>query len=598
MITSLIRGFDSLTSGLVLTDGTAEPEVSVYNLYNIERVEVLKGPGAFLYGGNPLSGTVNLMRKKAVFEDVGKLDLSYGSFGHKRTSVDYGVSSEDRGVAFRINGMWRDTDGFRDGRTNESIAFNPTWLFRVNETNTINVDVEYVDLEYIPDSGLPLYNNQLPDVPRERNYQSPSDISDQQVQRYKVEWQAQLNDNITLIDRLYHTELEWLSTGTIFNGVFPSQTSLNDVYRTLIKLDDDQRFTGNQLELKADFSTGAVTHQLLTGLEYVRQKDTFDLDVGYLPNIDLYNPVEYATDTFIPLPGQHQTGETEVDIISPYVIDHMEFGPNCHVFMGARYDAIDFKDKVTGYEGDFDKVSPMFGFLWGATPSQSFYGNFGQAFAAPSTLVLTQDRQPEESQQFEIGWKKNWMSGRLNTTLALFDLERENIAIPDDNGVTKQTGTQDASGLEFELAANLPNRIHAYFSYAYTDAELTEFRESQFFLVDGQPFLQVFDRSGNIPAFVPDHLMNIWVGKDFDSGLGLAAGARYVDDQFIAEDNAYSIDSALTLDAAISFKTARWRASANVKNLTDEEYDTRGFGATSVIPGEGISVVGKFEIHF
>ncbi len=594
----LIRGFDSLSNGLVLTDGTLEPEVTFYNLYNVDRVEVLKGPGAFLYGGNPLSGTVNIMRKKPQFDNFGKAGVSYGSFNQWRGTIDYGVSNRDKGIAFRLNGMWRESDGYRDDKANETGAINPSFTYKVNDRHSLTFDAEYVDLKYRSDAGLPLLNNQIPDVPRERSYQSPFDISDQNVNRYQLEWRYDVNPNVTIIDRAYHTELDWLSAGTLFIGVFPSQTSLNDVYRVLTRLDDKQKFSGNQLEVKVDFTTGIVGHQLLAGVEYIQQRDLFDLNVGYLPNVDLYNPVETAGQDFIPLPGQHQTGDTQADVIAPYVIDHLTLGPKCHVFLGARYDTINFDDNNTGFESEFQKLSPMFGFLWSATEDQSVYGNYGQAFAPPSSLVVAQDRKPEESEQVEIGWKKQWLGGRLNSTFAVFDLEKQNIAIPDPNGVTKQTGTQQSRGAEVEIAANLENRVHAYFSYAYTDAELTEFTESLFFLIDGQPFLQVLDHTGNTPAFAPDQLVNLWVGKDFDSGLGVAGGVRYVGAQYIDEDNAYEIGNALTVDAAVSYTTKKWRVSANLKNLTDEEYETSGFGGTSVIPGDSMSIVGKFEINF
>jgi len=126
----LIRGFDSLSNGLVLTDGTLEPEVTFYNLYNIDRVEVLKGPGAFLYGGNPLSGTVNLMRKQPLFDDFADLTMSYGSFESFNGSLDYGVSSQEENLAFRVNGMWRESDGFRDDKDNQTAAINPSLTFR------------------------------------------------------------------------------------------------------------------------------------------------------------------------------------------------------------------------------------------------------------------------------------------------------------------------------------------------------------------------------------------------------------------------------------------------------------------------------------
>ena len=98
------------------------------------------------------------------------------------------------------------------------------------------------------------------------------------------------------------------------------------------------------------------------------------------------------------------------------------------------------------------------------------------------------------------------------------------------------------------------------------------------------------DRTGATPAFAPQHMLNVWAQKRLDNGLGVSLGARYVGEQFIAEDNVYIIDSVLTLDAGVSYAydDVSWRL--NVRNLTDREYATRGFGATSVIPADPLAV--------
>ncbi|MEK7726836.1 MAG: TonB-dependent receptor plug domain-containing protein, partial [candidate division KSB1 bacterium] len=110
-----IRGFESISNGLVLTNGAPEPEVTFYNLYNVERVEVLKGPSAFLYGGNPLSGTINLVRKGPEFENFLFAASGYGKFKSYRSTVDLSLANRASGVAFRLNGLWQDSKSFRAG---------------------------------------------------------------------------------------------------------------------------------------------------------------------------------------------------------------------------------------------------------------------------------------------------------------------------------------------------------------------------------------------------------------------------------------------------------------------------------------------------
>ena len=112
----MLRGFDSLSSGLILTDGAPEPETTYYQLYNAERVEVLKGPAGFLYGSDPLAGVVNIVRKQPVPVSFATFGARGGSHGTAEGTLDFGLGSEGRPVSFRLNAFWRESDGYRDVR--------------------------------------------------------------------------------------------------------------------------------------------------------------------------------------------------------------------------------------------------------------------------------------------------------------------------------------------------------------------------------------------------------------------------------------------------------------------------------------------------
>ena len=177
----IIRGFDSLSSGLVLTDGASEPEATFYNLYNLDRVEVLKGPGAFLYGGNPLSGSVNLSRKQPIFSNAFQIGGSYGPYKTVRGTLDANRADIDRGIAWRVNALRQVSDSYRDDKASGSWAVNPAATWRPDDKTTITANFEYVTSRHKSDSGLPIINGAVADVPRTRSYQSPFDASDQDI---------------------------------------------------------------------------------------------------------------------------------------------------------------------------------------------------------------------------------------------------------------------------------------------------------------------------------------------------------------------------------------------------------------------------------
>jgi len=583
----VLRGFDSLSSALVLTDGVPEPESTFYQLYNVERVEIFKGPAGFLYGSNPLAGVVNLVRKQPLPHGLASFGIGWGSFHTTEASFDLNAASAEGRTSFRLNGLWRESDGYRDGRDYSVSAIHPVFAWRPNERKALTVSLELSSSDYRPDAGLPLLAGVLPDVPRERSYASPLDQSRQDIVRIQVDYEVVINERFTVRNKLYSRELDWDTRGTLISGVLDFGTG-PQVLRVLLDLDDRQNLFGNQLELlwRTD------RHQLLAGIELMRYADDFSLDVGFLPVIDLFEPVETPGAAPIPIPGQASSGDSETTIVAPYFVDQIRFSDRARLMIGARFDSIDFDDRLSGMSRSDSEISPLVGFVYELKPDTWLYANVARSFA-PASVRVAGERQPEKSRQFEIGLRRNLAGGRLHTIVAAYQLERDNIAIPDDNGFTQQAGDQRSRGLEAELGGEFGKGLLGTLSYAYNKAELIRFAE--LIQLPFPPFFAVLDRSGNTPAFAPQHLFRAWLSRAFDSGLGVAGGLRWVDTQFIAEDNVAQIDGHALLDAAVYYGLDRWRVSLNLKNLTDEEYGTRGFGSFSVIPGQPFSATVRIE---
>jgi outer membrane receptor protein involved in Fe transport len=605
----MIRGYDSISGSLVMTDGAVEPESTWYPTYNVAGVEVLKGPSGFLYGTDGLAGTVNIVRKQPVETNFATFGLSGGSFGTYEGTLDWNRASGDGSKNFRVNGLAYGSDNWRDIGDASQYALNPSFTWKIGEASRLNVNAEYVQADFSPDSGLPLVSNEVPDVPRERSYQTPMDFSEQDIARFQADYETKVSDGLRLRNKFYYRGLDWLTSGTQFAGVFPAPPAGElFVSRLLTSLDDDQEFLGNQFEGVFRAKTGTITHDLLAGIEVKYLTDDYSIDVvppqspltpAGIPAISLENPVETAQ----PVPGiPYLSGTSDSWVYAPYVTDQMTFSTEFQVLLGARWDVISRDDeRVPGpllfpattenLSRDDDKVSPMVGVLWAPNPTLSFYANGSEAFA-PAGVRVFGDLEPEKSTGFELGTKKKLMGNRMRATFAVYQLERENVAIPDDLGVTQQAGDQRSRGVEVELAAEPARGLHASLAYAYTDAELTHFAERVIVGFDpfGQPVYATVDRSGNDPAFVPQNLVNLWVGKTFSGGLGIGGGARFIDEQFVAEDNAAKIDSAIVIDATVFYELKSLRLSLNFKNLLDEEYEMRGFGSTSVLPAQPFAV--------
>ena len=208
----VVRGFDSLDTGLVLVDGAPDTEATFYPLYNVQQVEVLKGPGAFAWGGGALAGTVQVVRKQPVTPRFADLTLAYGRYGTYEAAADANTASADGTLAFRLNAVAQGTDGYRDGRDGSIAALNPTFAWRPDERTRLALSYEYLSNRQSPDSGLPFVNSASADVDRRTSYQSGSDFSEQDAQRARFDAERRLNDTFVLRDKLYWAALDWQPT--------------------------------------------------------------------------------------------------------------------------------------------------------------------------------------------------------------------------------------------------------------------------------------------------------------------------------------------------------------------------------------------------
>lgn len=606
----LIRGLNSLNNGLILTDGSTEIKSTIYKLYNIERIEVLKGPGAFLYGGNTLSGTVNMWRKQPVFRNFLRGIGSVGYFRTFRGAADLNLACMQTGLAFRLNAYWHETDNYRDAKSSKQFAVNPAFTWRINQHTDVTANFEYAQNDFQPDAGLPLQFSfdgtppRVPEVPRRRSYQSPFDDSDQKTGRLRLDFSSKLSDALTLRNKFYHIDHDWQSIGTLLFGAAPTIRGDIAVQRALQQFDARQKLLGNQLDLLLFFNTGGMTHKMVAGFEFTRYKDRYELRLGNIATMDLFDPVETTPNILQIILLPFSGADARTLVYAPYVVDQISLSSRLYFFLGGRFDLINYDDIRFDFDSStlqsvaaqtnrtYKKLSPMAGLTLAALPSLSFYASAGRSFAPPSTLTPG-NPEPEESEQCEIGTKMRNGNGTLSASLAFYHLRKENLTIPDETGVLRQTGKQRSRGVELDIIAQPFAGVLTSLAYAFTEANLTEFRD---FVNTGGGF-RLVNRSGNRPPFAPKHLLNFWTTISLRYGIGFGAGMRFVSDQFISEANRFKIESYVLIDAALFFRRDTWSWRLNFKNLTNKTYFLRGFGDSSVLPADPFTAYSTIEFQ-
>jgi TonB-dependent siderophore receptor len=577
----VLRGFDSTDSGLLLVNGAYEPRTGINQTYNIDRLEVVRGPIGFLYGGNAMAGAVNLVRKQPLAQDFSRIEFLAGSYQTGRTEVDVNHHSADSSALFRLNGMWQSSDGYRDRERLKAYAVNPSLTLRVSDRTAVNFDVEAQRTDGTLDMGIPIVNGEIPDVPRTRNYGSPFDTARQDTGRVQINLESVLSPTRTMHNKVYFTDQKWTDSGAVLAGVFPAPGDAT-VLRLFGDLLQKVRVAGDQFDTVMRFGSGPVRHELVAGIEAQELKVNSTVNIGLLPPIDLVNPVETAQTPIAFIPGAGFGVDLKIRTIAPYVLEVLHLQERWHLSLGGRIDSIDQKNGIIGVSKRETDFSPFVGVLYSPSSQVSLYGNYGEGFNPISLGVVNKDPKPEKSRGTEVGLKTQTLSGRLRASATLYKLKKNNIAIVDQTGLVAQLGDQESKGAELELSASLLPGMDMLLVYGYTDATLTRFTR-----ID--PLTgAINDFSGNDPTWAPKNVFNSWIGKGFGNGIRVAGGVRYADKRFVDEANQVVAGAYTTLNMTLSLEKARWTTSIYLNNLTNRKYETRGFN--SVIPAAGFNV--------
>jgi|GEM_PF-515245 len=620
----LIRGFDSNSAGLVLIDGISLPDASPFkfygfgfhNLYNVEQVEVLKGPAAFLYGGNTLSGAVHLIRKNPRFANFGSVKISHSRYNSYQESLDMNYCDDDSAFAFRLNGLHQIDRKYRKHTRNNTLALNPALSWRPDNSSLMTVNIEYKHENLKPDVGIPLYNLdgewQVPDVPNTSSYQTEFDKSLYDNTRLRIEYQRNLPGGGELKNTLFAHSLDGKSRFTLplipyrYSGI--SWT----VPRNMYTIGQRQQIIGDQLELYQTWQTGQLKHNILMGVEgtYI---DNFTVkQATEIKSVSLFDQREIVTrdfDELITFP-RIETNTTQW-ILGMYLVDYVSLWEFLQVFGGSRIDYIDYytdrrnasfdyigralsSDPVP-FDQQFLKLSPMLGLVLKESENLWFYGNAGRAFASGERIV----DEPEVSTQFEFGYRYRSDSKRIRNTVSLYSITKENMSIPLtgplQGDVHASRGSQRVTGFEFQFVYQSKTDWFLSIENAYTYAEYLKFHA---LAATDAGKLTLRDFSGNVPLFVPNQIMYIKLYKDFKNGINFGTGYRYVSDQYAKYENDFEIERYGVYQTYLGYRLKNWTFQLNTSKISGNDLVSRGLGPYSVIPVVPLEFSGTIEASF
>ncbi|MEH1843092.1 MAG: TonB-dependent receptor [Nostoc sp.] len=599
-----IRGFSANND--ILRNGLRDPfnYSAGFNVANIERIDVLKGPASVLYGQGSLGGVINLVTKQPLRDPFYSVEFSAGSYDFYRGAVDLsGPLNDSKTVLYRLNLAALTTESFVDFYDEQQYFVAPVLTWQIGDRTKLTLEAEYFARpKSNGQQGFPAAGAVLPNpngrIPRNRNLVKPDDFDNSYAIRVGYDLEHRFSENWQIRNAFKFSQVDRIGRLTANAALAADYRTLS---RTFATLDDSfNRFFNVDTYVVGQFSTGSIRHQLVTGFNLTRQEGGFFNTSYRAAPIDLFNPVygrpigafTNSTDSY-----------SKTDALGIYVQDQVTLADNLKLLLGGRFDTFNSSSRTqtlnsanirgnTAPEVSDNAFSPRVGIVYQPITPISLYVNYSRAFV-PATGATFEGSafQPERGTQYEVGVKAD-LNDRLSTTLAFFDLTRSNVLTTDNrpgipSGFSIQTGEQRSRGIELSLAGEILPGWNIIAGYSYTDARTTQ-----------DNTIPVDNRLNNVPK----NAFNLWTSYEIQQGalqgLGFGLGFFFVGERFGDLANTFRLPSYVTTDAAIFYKRDRFRAALNVKNLFDVDYFASAVNSVNVYPGEPLTVQGTIRWEF
>ena len=587
-----IRGFDA--SNDFYLDGIRDDSQYKRDLHNIERVEVLKGPAAVLYGRGSQGGIVNRVSKLPEFGRRSTIEAQGGSDDLRSLYADLSTDPSEN-LSLRLNMGNMDENSFRDGVSGNRQLFAPSMSWQLTPDLNWLVQYEYSRYNRTPDRGIPGVNGRPADVSRETTYGNDHDFIDDKAQSLRSKLTYEINDNWQLRQTLGVFKLDSDFDNTYLTSFDPKT---NKVARQHWQQDLTTRNVYNNLELEGGFDTFGLEHRLLTGVEIGSQRrdpKLYNAATGRtpgaqpVPSLDLFNPNRELRHT-----GSMQVfsdSHTEVESRAVYVQDQLRLNEQWQLLAGLRYDTFDIEStnqlKNLTEDRDSHSTSPRFGIVWTPLQNHSFYASWSKTFSpvgggligiTPGAAGNSNDLSPELTKQKEIGVKSDWLDDRLSTTLAVYDLELYNrrTSDPNDPTLTVMTGLQRSRGVELTATGKLVGNWYMRGGVGVQDTTIEKDNNG----LEGKRVNNVAKHNGSL--FLTWKPEMGWYGE---TGLTLV-GQRYADNA-----NTTVLPGYGRWDALLGYRFKDWDLRAALNNITDREYYASATSQYQIQPGAPRSVV-------
>lgn len=615
-----LRGFSARND--IFVDGVRDLSPQSRDPFNLEQVEVTKGPTSAVSGRGSTGGTINLISKTPAFSPFYNFDVVFGTDKTKRVTGDVNIPLDELGLgertSFRLNAMYHDSNfPGRDVVENNRWGIAPTFSFGIGRKTLMTLGYFRLQQDNISDYGIPwvpVTNNALAafrdrpaPVPRETFYGYLSrDKEKLRSDLATIQLTHTFSDNFSLRNqfRYGNSMRDSIATPPRFTTDLNS-TDINREMRSWLAEDD---VYDNQTDFTAKFNTGFIKHALVTGAAFTREKNI--RQVRTAPNVrtTLLNP--NPNDTFNGIFAINPLlGDITADSQGIYIFDTASFGEKYDLTGGIRWDRFDASglsapaNATTTVQTAIARTDKFLSFRVGAVyrplPFGSIYASVASSFnpsleglsIAPASVLV----DPEKTYNYELGTKWDLLSNRILLTAAIFRVDKTNARTPDpvNSTLTVLDGRQRVDGVEVGVTGIITRGWNVLAAYTLLDSKVLDSNANLVNNVQGTS-LEIGKRLVNTPR----NSFSLWSTYQTPWRLTVGGGARFVGKRFGNTINTRFVESHYLLDAMASYRINKHiDLRVNAYNLTNEYYFDR-IGGGHLVPGAGRSALFGFGLNF
>jgi len=573
-----LRGNSSTADFFV--DGVRDDVQYYRDLYNAERIEILKGPNAMIFGRGGGGGVINRVTKRADFTDTREVTVQGGSYDSWRGLVDFGGGVSEN-AAVRLNAFYENSDSYRDYVNVERFGINPTATFNFSPETQFRIGYEYFDDHRTVDRGVPSRNGRPLEIREGAFFGNPNQsYADTAVHFVHATLEHRFAPDLTLRNHTVYADYDKFYQNVHANSAvnLAGNVSLQSYNSTTARQN-----AFNQTDLIWDTATGSIKHRILAGVEFGWQ----DTDNTRAPNNNAAGTVNIANPTtFVPaaILGPLQTDNfVEVALAAVYLQDQIELSEQVQIVAGIRFDSfdLDFDDRRPA-NADFSRtdelVSPRLGAIYRPVEPLSLYASYAVSYLPQSgdqfgsLDATTTSLDPEEFENLEVGLKWDVLPN-LTLTAALYQLDRTNTrAIDPITSLTVLTGEQRSEGFELGLAGAVTDAWSVMAGYAIQNSEITK-------TTTAAP-------AGREVPLVPEQTFALWNHYRFTEDFAAGLGVTHQTEMFASISNAVVLPSFTRVDAGLYYTVNEtFELQVNVENLLDETYWSTAHNDNNITPG-------------